>query len=138
MEFVFVKCLLVSLQIACNHCSLKCLSVGMLKNPNFRHLNLWILFDYKVGHINTDSALIYIYSRRKRYKRNYYFHLHTMRSSVNIQCVSSRPRFHVLVPRLTRAVGHYEFGVLVPQFRNITSTSCLPRNVPVINTRALR
>ena len=35
VESVIVKCLPVSLRIACSHCALKLVSVGMLKNPTF-------------------------------------------------------------------------------------------------------
>ena len=35
VESVILKCLPVSLRIACSHCALKLVSVGMLKNPTF-------------------------------------------------------------------------------------------------------
>ena len=55
VESVTEKCLPESCCIACNHCSLKHFSVGMLKNSTFSPLG-------PVEHSNIDSVAIYCYS----------------------------------------------------------------------------
>ena len=102
------KCFPSSLRTACSHCSLKCSSIGILKNPTFslfgpvdpfwsqrwtqqyRFCGVWLLFIMKKA---TNFNKITFLARTIHWRR-----------SVSFQLYPRPPRFHVLVPRPTRAV----------------------------------
>ena len=133
VESVIVKFLPVSLRIACSQCALKLVSVGMLKNPTFSPFGPVVPFWLQSGTQQYRfCGDLFSFMVKKRYFVQPRFKLHNTLFCIFFCSNPHPPRFHVLVPRLTRAIRHYEFGVCLSH-KSTTNRSAQKRNSEMVN-----